>query len=52
MQAIINAMQDAIDVATAHGLTGEVHYGPQLQKVVALLELSLLNYMLQSRFIC
>ena len=31
-------MQDAIDVATDQGLTGEVHYGPQLGKVVSLLE--------------
>ena len=38
LQTMINTMQDAIDVATDHGLTGEVHYGPQLQKVVAMLE--------------
>ena len=38
LQALVNSMQDAIDVATEHGLTGEVHYGPQLQKVVSLLE--------------
>ena len=45
-QTLINTMQDAIDVATEHGLTGEVHYGPQLQKVVALLE----NYLQSAWF--
>ena len=38
LQALINSMQDAIDVATDHGLTGEVHHGPQLKKIVTLLE--------------
>ena len=38
LQALINTMQDAIDVAAEHDLIGEVHYGPQLQKVVAMLE--------------
>lgn len=38
LQSIINAMQDAIEVATEHGLEGEIHYGPQLGHVVSLLE--------------
>lgn len=38
LQTVINCMQDAIDVATEHDLTGEVHYGSQLGSIVALLE--------------
>ena len=38
LQTVINTMQDIIDVATEHDLLGEVHYGPQLGKVVTLLE--------------
>ena len=38
VQGLINAMQDVFDLATAHDLIGELHYGPQLGKIVALLE--------------
>ena len=38
VQVLINTMQDVIDLATEHELLGEIHYGPQLGKVVGLLE--------------
>ena len=43
LQAIINSMQDAINLATEHDLVGELHYGDQLRKVVGLLEPYLQN---------
>ena len=43
IQSLVNAMQDAIDVAVEHGLEGEVHYGPQLRKIVTLLDNNLQN---------
>ncbi len=38
LQTLINSMQDAIDLATEHKLEGELHYGPQLGKIVTQLE--------------
>jgi hypothetical protein len=38
MQTLINAMQDVVDLATEHNLLGELHYGPQMGKIVTLLE--------------
>ena len=38
LQTLINAMQDAFDLATEHDLLGELHYGQQLMKVVNSLE--------------
>ena len=43
LQALINSLQDSIDLATQHNLTGELHYGPQLGKAVALLDTYLQN---------
>ena len=43
LQMLINAMQDSVDLATEHHLEGELHYGPQLQKIVDLLESYLQN---------
>ena len=43
LQALINSLQDALDLATEHDLTGELHYGPQLGKIVGLLETYLQN---------
>ena len=38
LQTLINSMQDAIDLAKEHKLEGELHYGPQLGKIVTQLE--------------
>ena len=38
LQSLVNTMQDVYDVATEHGLTGELYYGSQLPKIVGLLE--------------
>ena len=38
VQTLINTMQDVIDLATEHDLVGEIHYGPQLGKIVGLLD--------------
>ena len=43
LQTLINTMQDAMDLAVEHGLVGELQYGPQLQKVVGLLEAYMQN---------
>ena len=37
-ESVYTIRQGAIDVATDHNLTGELHYGPQLNKIVVLLE--------------
>ena len=38
VQTLVNTLQDVMDLATEHNLQGELHYGPQLGKVVSLLE--------------
>ena len=38
VQTLINTMQEVFDLAVEHGLTGELHYGQQLTKVVSVLE--------------
>ena len=38
IQSLINSMQDVLDLAEEHGLTGTVHYGTQLQKIINLLD--------------
>ena len=38
VQTLINTMQDVFDLAVEHNLTGELHYGSQLTKVVSVLE--------------
>ena len=38
LQGLINAMQDVLDLAVEHDSVGELHYGPQLGKIVGLLE--------------
>ena len=38
VQTLINSMKDVIDLAKEHNLIGDVVYGPQLGKVVGLLE--------------
>ena len=38
VQSLINAMNDVSNLATEHDLLGELHYGPQLGKIVLLLE--------------
>ena len=38
IQCLINAMKDVIDLAEEHNLMGDVTYGPQLKKVVSLLD--------------
>ena len=43
VQTLVNSMQDAIDLATEHDLTGELHYGTQLSKIVGLLDTYLQN---------
>ena len=43
VQALVNSMQDAVDLANEHDLSGELHYGPQLNKIVRLLDPYLQN---------
>ena len=38
VQQVINTMQDLFDFAVQYNLTGELHYSPQLTKVVSVLE--------------
>ena len=38
VQKLVNTMQDTLDLAVEHDLTGDLHYGQHLQKVVSLLE--------------
>ena len=43
VQSLVNVMQDVLDLATEHDLTGNLHYGTQLQKVIALLDVHIQN---------
>ena len=38
VQALVNIMQDVLDLAEEHSLTGELNYGEQFSKVINLLE--------------
>ena len=46
VQNLINAMQDVKNLAVEHNLLGELSYGPQLDKIVALLD----NYLQSAWF--
>ena len=38
LQKLVNSMQDTFDLAVEHSLTGDLHYGHHLQKIVGFLE--------------
>ena len=38
LQKLVNVMQDVLDLASEHGLLGELHYGKQVNKIAKLME--------------
>ena len=43
VQSLFNAVQDVGDIASEHGLKGELQYGSQLQKIVGMLDQHMQN---------